>query len=57
MFLAICCLTDNLLDYHFVSQGKLTVNGMDDAEEMYFTDVRLDFWRGGLQLFAKFANG
>ncbi len=57
MFLAMCCLTDNLLDYHFVSQGKLTVNGMDDAEEMYFTDVRLDFWRGGLQLFAKFANG
>jgi len=39
---AMCCLTDNLLDYHFVSQGKLTVNGMDDAEEMYFTDTAFD---------------
>jgi hypothetical protein len=28
------------LDYHFVSQGKITVPSIDDAEEMQFTDVR-----------------
>ena len=33
-------MSDDIKDYHFVSQGKLTVAGMDDAEEMQFTDVR-----------------
>lgn len=36
---AICYLSDNIHDYHFVSQGKVTVASIDDAEEMQFTDV------------------
>lgn len=37
----MCCLTDNIYDYHFVSQGKITVPSIDDAEEMGFTDVSI----------------
>lgn len=36
----MCCLSENIYDYHFVSQGKITVPNMDDGEEMYNTDVR-----------------
>ena len=36
---AICFLSDDIHDYHFVSQGKVTVASIDDAEEMQFTDV------------------
>lgn len=36
---AVCYLSDNIHDYHFVSQGKVTVASIDDAEEMQFTDV------------------
>jgi len=32
-------LSDNVRDYHFVSQGKITINGVDDAEEMLATHV------------------
>jgi len=32
-------LTTNVKDYHFVSQGKITINGVDDAEEMLATHV------------------
>lgn len=36
----ICLLSNNIMDYHIVSQGKTTIPSVDDAEEMTFTDVR-----------------
>ena len=33
-----CCLTNNIKDYHFVSQGKITVDSIDDKEDMSFVD-------------------
>ena len=36
---AKCFLSDDIYDYHFVSQGKITVASIDDAEEMDFTHV------------------
>jgi myosin heavy subunit len=35
----MCCLSDNIHDYHYVSQGKTTIPGVDDAEEMLAADV------------------
>lgn len=35
-----CLLSNNILDYHVVSQGKTTIPSVDDAEEMNVTDVR-----------------
>lgn len=32
-------MTDNIYDYHIVSQGKVTVASIDDAEEFSLTDV------------------
>ena len=37
---ALCCLSDDIYDYYYVSQGKITVASIDDKEEMEFTDVR-----------------
>merc|ERR1711981_513976 len=31
-----CCLTDNIYDYWWVSQGKVTVGSIDDKEDMMF---------------------
>merc|ERR1712223_372784 len=31
-----CCLSDNILDYWYVSQGKLTVPSIDDKEDMQY---------------------
>lgn len=36
----ICLLSDNIQDYHVVAQGKTSIPGVDDAEELGFTDVR-----------------
>merc|ERR1712079_86315 len=33
-----CLLSDNILDYWYVSQGKLTVPSIDDKEDMEFAD-------------------
>ena len=33
-------LEKDIYAYHYVSQGKTTVNGIDDDEEMKMTDVR-----------------
>jgi hypothetical protein len=33
-------LSDNIMDYHVVSQGKTTIPGVDDGEECELTDVR-----------------
>lgn len=36
---AICLLSNDIYDYHFVSQGKVTVPSIDDKEDMQFTHV------------------
>lgn len=36
----MCTLSNNIMDYHVVSQGKTTIPGVDDGEEMTMTDVR-----------------
>ncbi|XP_057329279.1 myosin heavy chain, muscle isoform X25 [Microplitis mediator] len=38
----MCCLTDNITDYYFVSQGKTTIPGVDDGEECQLTDQAFD---------------
>ncbi|EDW04017.1 GH11564 [Drosophila grimshawi] len=38
----ICGLSDNIYDYHIVSQGKVTVPSIDDNEEMNLTDQAFD---------------
>lgn len=35
----MCLLTNNIHDYYFVSQGKTTIPGLDDGEELLVTDV------------------
>merc|ERR1712079_799654 len=39
---AKCLLTDNILDYWYVSQGKLTVPSIDDKEDMMYADEAFD---------------
>ena len=38
---AKCLLSNNIMDYHVVSQGKTSIPGVDDGEEMELTDVRV----------------
>lgn len=35
-----CFLSNNIMDYYFVSQGKTSIPGVDDGEESELTDVR-----------------
>lgn len=35
----MCLLSNNVHDYHFVSQGKTTIPNVDDGEEFRITDV------------------
>lgn len=37
----MCLLSDDIYDYHFVSQGKVEIPGVDDASEMKDTDVSI----------------
>merc|ERR1719150_1852691 len=37
-----CCLTDDIYDYEYVSQGKTTVASIDDNEELEMTDSAFD---------------
>merc|ERR1712168_393858 len=37
-----CLLSNDILDYWFVSQGKLTVPSIDDKEDMQFADEAFD---------------
>ena len=37
-----CHLTDNIYDYWWVSQGKTTVDSIDDKEDMQFADEAYD---------------
>ena len=39
---AKCLLTDDIYDYFFVSQGKVTVESINDNEELEFTDNAFD---------------
>ena len=38
----MCCLSDDINDYFFPSQGKLKVDSIDDNEELEFTDAAFD---------------
>ncbi|XP_042212114.1 myosin heavy chain, muscle-like isoform X2 [Homarus americanus] len=38
----VCLLSNDIYDYHYVSQGKITVASIDDKEEMQFTDEAFD---------------
>ncbi|CAG9798367.1 unnamed protein product [Chironomus riparius] len=38
----MCILSDNIMDYHVVSQGKTSIPGVDDGEEMVGTDQAFD---------------
>lgn len=35
----MCALSDDIYQYNFVSQGKITIPNVDDAEELTLTDV------------------
>lgn len=35
----ICLLSDDIYQYNNVSQGKITIPGVNDAEELLLTDV------------------
>ncbi|GFR13546.1 myosin heavy chain, muscle [Trichonephila clavata] len=37
-----CLLSDDIYEYHFVSQGKVEIPGVDDAQEMRDTDTAFD---------------
>jgi myosin heavy chain 6/7 len=37
-----CCLSDDVYDYFFCSQGKVRVDSIDDNEELEFTDLAFD---------------
>ena len=37
-----CCLGDDIYDYSYVSQGKVTVASIDDNEELEYTDSAFD---------------
>lgn len=39
---ATCLLTDDIYDYSYVSQGKVTVASIDDNEELEYTDSAFD---------------
>ena len=36
----MCLLSDNVMDYHVISQGKTSIPGVDDGDELVGTDVR-----------------
>lgn len=35
-----CILSNDVMDYHIVSQGKTTIPNVNDGEELELTDVR-----------------
>merc|ERR1711962_342037 len=37
-----CLLSNDILDYHYVSQGKVMVDSIDDKEDMQFADEAYD---------------
>merc|ERR1712066_683520 len=54
-----CLLTNDILDYWYVSQGKLTVPSIDDKEDMQFAHeafVSLGFTQTEYDVYKKFFN-
>lgn len=43
LFVALCLLSNDIMDYHIVAQGKTVIAGVDDGEEMKLTDVSPEF--------------
>jgi len=41
-FLELCLIQNDPSKYHFVAQGMLTIDGVDDVEEMKMTDEAFD---------------
>lgn len=39
----MCALSNDVKDYNYVAQGKLTIPNIDDGEECMLTDVRVVF--------------
>ncbi|BES95426.1 Myosin heavy chain [Nesidiocoris tenuis] len=37
-----CLLSNNIYDYNFIAQGKISIAGVDDGEEMVMTDQAFD---------------
>lgn len=37
----MCLLSNDIYDYHYVSQGKVTVPSIDDKEDMQFCHVSI----------------
>lgn len=37
--LEFCLLSNNIMDYYYVAQGKTTIPNVDDAEEFTLTNV------------------
>lgn len=35
----MCILSNDIYEYHYVSQGKTTIPNVDDGEELQLTDV------------------
>ncbi len=42
IFIEICLIGTDPTKYQFVSQGMVTIDGVDDAEEMRVTDEAFD---------------
>lgn len=42
--LDMCNLSNDIFDYHVVSQGKTTIPNVDDGEEFVLTDVIFFFF-------------
>ncbi len=42
MFTEECLITNDPGKYHYVAQGMLTIDGVDDTEEMKVTDEAFD---------------
>lgn len=40
LFLEICMLSNDIMDYMVIAQGKTSIPGVDDGEELTLTDVR-----------------
>lgn len=51
----MCCLSNNVQDYYFVSQGKTTIPNVDDGEECTLTDVRTWQLMPGLRITSQFS--
>lgn len=46
-----CLLSNNIMDYYVVSQGKTSIPGVDDGEECELTDVRMSICSSSIKLY------